>query len=331
MTGAISQASVPTIDLGRFLAGNAADRRRTGRFVDAPYRETGFLAISNHGVARRVIDAAWRAAQEFFDRLLAEKLALMPPCRSDPRGYFPVAAEALSRSRGIEASPDPKESFSSGPLDCPAHARRSPHRDFFYGTNRWPQFPVGVRDAWIDYYHAMETLGAALMQLFAIALELPGNWFEAHHRRHLSALRALSYPATSVAQTGPQHRAGEHSDYGSVTILRPDPDVGGLELRLPSGKWSSAPDVGSGFLVNIGDLLARWTNDRWRSTLHRVVAPAARPDGHVLRRQSVAYFQNPDFDTEICAIPACVADGEQPRYAAVLSGRYLIDRFMSAG
>ena len=309
MTGAISQASVPTIDLGRFLAGNAADRRRTGRLVDAPYRETGFLAISNHGVARRVIDAAWRAAQEFCDRPLAEKLALMPPCRSDPRGYFPVAAEARSRSRGIDAPPDAKEGFSSGPLGCPARARRAPHRDFYYGTNRWPQLPVGVRDAWIDYYHAMETLGAALTQLFAVALELPGNWFEAHHRHHLSALHALSYPATSVSRSNPQHRAGERSDHGSVTILRPDPDVGGPELRLPSGKWITAPDVGNGFLVNIGYLLARWTNDRWRSTLHRVVAPAARPDGHVRSRQSVAYFQSPDFDTEICAIPACVADG----------------------
>jgi len=323
------RADVPRIGLGRFLQAGVGQRRKIGRLVDDVCRHTGFIGIDNHGVDTATIAAAWQAAGDFFDLPIEQKLELIPDQPGSPRGYFALEFEALTRSRGVESPRDPKESFSSGPLMPPDDLPARDDLEFFFGANRWPESLPGFRPAWSACYRAMECLGTRLMRLFAVALELPEDYFAAYHDHHISALRALNYPATALPLKAGQHRAGEHSDYGSVTILKPDPVVGGLELRLPSGHWIAAPPVGDGFLVNIGDLLARWTNDRWVSTLHRVTEPASN-HGQLPRRQSIAYFQNPNHDAIIEALPGCVAGGDQPRYAPVTAGQYLIERFRSA-
>lgn len=322
-------ADIPLLDLGAFLQTDAGRRRQIGRLVDDVCRHTGFIAIDNHGVDTAVIAAAWQAAGEFFDLPSEEKLGLCPDRPGNPRGYFALEFEALTRSRGVPSPRDPKESFSSGPLTPPDDVPVCDDLEFFFGANRWPESPPGFQEAWSTYYRAMERLGAKLMRLFAAALQLPEDYFAAYHDHHVSALRALNYPATTLPLKAGQQRAGEHSDYGSVTILKPDPVVGGLELRLPSGHWVAAPRVGDGFLVNIGDLLARWTNDRWVSTLHRVTLPGPEL-GQLPRRQSIAYFQNPNHDAIIQALPGCIAAGETPRYAPVTAGQYLLERFRSA-
>lgn len=324
------ESAIPRIDLGDFAVADGSGRREIGRLVDLACRNTGFLVIANHGVSADIVDAAWLAARNFFDRPLERKLEVRPPRHDDPRGYFPLEFEALTRSRGVETAPDPKESFSCGPLTRPANRTSTEDFDFFYGPNRWPATPVHFKDAWTAYYRAMEILGARIMELFAVALDLPGDYFAAFHDAHVSALRGLNYPESPAPDTPRQQRAGAHSDYGSVTILKPDPAVGGLELRLPSGEWLEAPEIGNEFLVNIGDLLARWTNDRWVSTLHRVTTPDSIPGNRVPRRQSIAYFQNPNPDARIAALPGCVPTGELPGYEPVQAGPYLRGQFLSA-
>ena len=168
------------------------------------------------------------------------------------------------------------------------------------------------------------------MQMLALALQLDADYFVEFHTHHLGALRALNYPSMTNEFLPGQQRAGAHSDYGSVTILKPDPSVGGLEVQLPSGEWLAAPTVENAYVVNIGDLLARWTNNRWVSTLHRVVDPAGNSGGHSARRQSIAYFMNPNPDARIKAIPTCVDTGEPTNYAPVFAGRYLAGKFSSA-
>jgi isopenicillin N synthase-like dioxygenase len=179
--------------------------------------------------------------------------------------------------------------------------------------------------AWLDYYRAMEILGARIMSLLAAALALDDDFFVPLHSHHISALRGINYPSMGIGSAAGRSRAGAHSDYGSVTILKPDPNVGGLEVRPAAGDWIRAPSVDEAFIVNIGDLMAHWTNNRWVSTLHRVVAPDGDP---VPRRQSIAYFMNPNYDAEICVIPTCRENGATT--TPVTAGQYLIDKFRSA-
>jgi isopenicillin N synthase-like dioxygenase len=145
----------------------------------------------------------------------------------------------------------------------------------------------------------------------------------------MCALRCINYPASDEPRLPEQKGAGEHSDYGSITILKSDPDVPGLEIKLPSGRWAKAPLVEDAFIINIGDMMARWTNDRWVSTLHRVVQPNSADSG-ASRRQSMAFFHNTSFDAEIECISTCLGAGEQPKYRPVLAGQYLRERFTMA-
>lgn len=320
-----SPASIPEIDLRAFLAGNSAQQTAMAAHVDTICRSIGFLVIQNHDVPESIISTAWQAAEAFFSLPESEKLRSRSDEAGCPRGYFPMATETLAKTLHENTPPDLKETFSCGPLRSPGLDNSVAHHDFFYGDNLWPAEPPGFQRAWTDYYEAMEALGARLMQLFAAALKLNLNFFASMHSHHLSALRTLNYPALPASPLPGQQGAGAHSDYGSVTILRPDPAVPGLEVRMPDGSWQKAPAVGDGFLVNIGDMLARWTNDRWVSTLHRVVTRDA-----TRRRQSIAYFQNPDYDAEIRCIPTCLAPGETAKYEPVLAGAYLMEKFSAA-
>lgn len=318
--------TIPSVDLADFLEGSETARCEIAASVDQTCQTIGFLIIDKHGVPPQTSDDAWSVARGFFDLPLEQKLKCKSNDSGCPRGYFPFAEESLARTRGVDAPPDRKESFSSGPLTGPVGHQQSAEFGFFYGPNIWPTAPRDFRDAWIGYYSAMERLGSQIMQLLASALKLDADFFAEFHQHHLSALRALNYPASDSDGIPAQHRAGAHSDYGSVTILKPDPHVAGLEIQLPSGEWVAAPVESNSFVVNIGDLMARWTNDRWISTLHRV----AGPPGEAQRRQSIAYFMNPDYDAEIGTIPTCLNSGEQAKYASVLAGDYLIRQFRSA-
>ncbi|MGI9262956.1 MAG: isopenicillin N synthase family dioxygenase, partial [Woeseiaceae bacterium] len=301
---------IPTIDLGDYLKGSDQDKERIAAEVDEICQTTGFLVVDNHGVPAKIVERAWSSARSFFDLPLDQKLKLHASDPNCPRGYFPFAQEALERTQGVDSAPDRKEAFSSGPLVAPSGHAPTPGFDFFYGNNAWPDGLTEFREAWIAYYQAMETLGAQVMQLLACALRLKEDFFVPFHQHHLGALRALNYPASKAAENTAQHRAGAHADYGTVTILKPDPQVGGLEIQLPSAKWIAAPIVTDSFLVNLGDLMARWTNDRWISTVHRVANGSA--DGESPRRQSIAYFMNPNYDAEITVLPTCLETDEKP-------------------
>jgi len=164
------------------------------------------------------------------------------------------------------------------------------------------------------------------MGLFAAALKLPDDHFQGFIDAPVSALRALNYPAQQRAPREGQLRAGAHTDYGSLTILLPQEGSRGLEIASRDGGWIEAPAIPGAFIINIGDLMQRWTNDRWVSTLHRVVNPAAGAGGSA-RRQSLAFFHQPNWFAEIACLEVCLAPGGRPKYAPVLSGPYLMSKF----
>ena len=297
--------------------------------VDHICRTLGFLIVEQHGVSKQVIDDAWHTTREFFDLPLQQKMTTRSPDPGCPRGYFPIASEALAKSLGIDTPPDIKESLGIGPLRVPQREISAAELEFHYGENLWPEQPAQLRASLTNYMQSMESLGNNLLRLFSAALSLPHDYFTQFHADPMCALRCLNYPAVDEPLLENQKGAGEHADYGSITVLKSDPLVSGLEVRLPGGEWIAAPLVPDGFIVNIGDMMARWTNDRWVSTLHRVVSPGAAGSSQG-RRQSMAYFYNTDFDAEISCIPTCLADGETAKYAPVNGGDYLHQRFSSA-
>ncbi len=177
----------------------------------------------------------------------------------------------------------------------------------------------------------MADLVARIMRLFADALQLPSDFFDEHIDRHTSALRLLNYPALLEPPQPGQLRAGAHSDYGTVTVLCADAAPGGLEVLVPSPAgehWTAVPMPAGSLIVNLGDAMARWTNDRWRSTLHRVVTPPPEV-ASTARRQSIAFFHNANWDAVIQCIPTCLDPGESPRYAPVTAGEHLMSKFRS--
>ena len=318
----------PVVDLSRFEAADAAGKAKLGAEVDDICRTTGFLAVSGHGVPQATIDAAWNAARAFFDLPLEDKQKARAPYAGYPYGYLGHGVEALAKSKGVETPPDLKESFNGGPLSTPPGLSDPEALAFCYAETIWPPGPAGFVEAWKAYYRSMEDLAARIMRLFAAALQLPEDYFAGVIDRPVSALRALNYPHPVVPPQPGQLRAGAHTDYGSLTILLPEAKSGGLEIFTPEQQWRAVPPVPGAFIINIGDLMALWTNDRWVSTLHRVVNPAPDAAGST-RRQSFAFFHQPNWDAEIRCIESCLAPGERPRYAPVLSGPYLMSKFKS--
>ena len=221
--------SFPTLDLARFESASPAERYARGVEIDAICRTTGFLTLTGHGVAQPVIDDLWSAAEAFFASPAQEKLKAKAPVAGYPYGYLPPLAEALARSKGVETPPDLKESFNGGPEAAPPGLVDAQALAFCYAPTIWPD-PPGFQAAWRAYYRAMEDLAARVMRAFAVALELPDDFFAPFIDAPISALRALNYPALDRAPAPGQIRAGAHTDYGSLTILAPQEGSRGLEI-----------------------------------------------------------------------------------------------------
>ena len=316
---------IPSIDLDSFISGTSQSRKKTGQLVDDICQKIGFLKIKNHGISREIIDNAWIAAEKFFSLPAKDKNKYMPINSSSPRGYFPMQSETLTKSRGIQTPPDLKEAFSCGSPKI-LESKNNDY-EFFYGENVWPEAPPNFKAVWEKYYHAMEQLSLEIMSLFAIALDLKPHYFNKFYTHHISALRALNYPPMKNKLLPEQQRAGAHTDYGSLTILLADLRVGGLEVKHSDTEWIPITPEDNTFIINIGDMMARWTNDRWVSTLHRVVTSDHPGQALTNKRQSIAYFQNPNFDAEISCLSTCLEKGVAPKYRSIEAGQYLMDRF----
>lgn len=321
----MTTAAFPVFDLSAFERADEGEKRRLGAEVDEVCRSTGFLAISGHSVPAETIAAVWSSAKAFFDLEPGRKESVRAPYPGYPYGYLGPGAEALAKSKGHDTPPDLKESFNGGPLTKPDGLTDPQALSFCYAETIWPTEPVGFVEAWKGYYRAMEDLARRIMRVFAVALKLPEDYFEPMIDRPISALRALNYPEALVPPEPGQLRAGAHTDYGSLTILLPQAGSGGLQIFTPEGTWREVPPVEGAFVINIGDLMALWTNDRWVSTLHRVV----NADGSAARRQSLAFFHQPNWEQEIVCIPSCLAPGATPRHQPVKSGPYLMAKFQA--
>lgn len=322
---AMNQAAVPTIDFEPFLKGGPEDRMAVAEAIDTACIETGFFAITGHGVPESEIEGVRAAAVRFFALPEADKQVVARPESRASRGWYPVADRSLAYTLGKETPPDLQESFAMGPLDVPDEPYFTCDRArMFFAPNLWPASRPDLRTAMSGYFEVMEQLAHALMQAFALALGQPQTHFDGMIDRHSSSLRLIRYPGRIDAAAG-QRRAGEHSDYGSLTILRGDNLPGGLQVKLRRGAWADIDRPEGAFICNIGDAMARWTNDRWVSTLHRVAIPPAEAPAEAPAedRISIVYFHNPNYDAEI----RCITTGaEAAKYPTETFDIYYLDK-----
>jgi isopenicillin N synthase-like dioxygenase len=326
-TRASAKSPVPLIDFSRWRPGSLNERKKIAEEVDAACRRIGFLVIKGHSVPPEVVAGIDRATRAFFDLPLEAKRSYSSKKPEVFRGYTEVNSTALSRAYDDEdGAPDFREGFSINRISIDGDDEYY-NTDFarsMFADNIWPDAIEDFKPAWESYYRALEELASEIMQSFALALGVEQDYFEPKIRKHMTGLLASNYPEPAAETAGSIIRAGAHTDYGTVTILHADDVPGGFQVQTDDGVWRDVPIVPGAFIVNIGDMMARWTNDRWVSTIHRVVGP---PRDRVIgsRRQSFAFFHYPNCDAIVECLPTCEGT-TGPKYAAISAGTYLLEK-----
>jgi isopenicillin N synthase-like dioxygenase len=318
---------IPSIDLEPARCGSKQDRRRAAEQLDHACREIGFLTITGHGVPDHVVNDLRRAAQAFFALPEAQKRLASHPMPGTNRGYHAVGGETLSAAHDEAGPPDLKAFYHIGPVDISDHPYyTSTAGQAHFLPNIWPAIPVDFASTATTYYRAMSELIVLLMRLAALALGVHEHFFDDKIDRSIGTMRLNYYPAQTVLPRPGQLRASAHTDYGGFTILSGEDAPGGLQVMSRQGQWIDVPTVPTNFVVNIGDLLMRWTNDRWLSNLHRVVNPPS--DGGLSQsRLSIAFFNHPNYDVLI----ECLAPPGEAKYEPVLSGTYRDLKYAKTG
>jgi len=330
VTNAVATGHIPVIDLSPSFVDDSG-RAEVAASIGAACESLGFLIITGHGVTSDAIDAMVDTSQAFFTQPIEARVATMPPSPYIFRGYFPSEASALAASLDIETPGDLCEVYCVNRFDEPEAATRAglkPGRESFFAENIWPNKVENFKPAWTNYYAAMEKLTDHLLALMARSLGLSDEWFVPFCDQHTTNLVANYYPPQPTAPDAGQLRRGAHTDYGSLSILYQTHDSGGLQVQLNDGTWLDVPYVEDSFVINLGDLLAVWTNDRWVSTMHRVVNPprekAEQP------RLSTVFFHQPNYDGIIECIPTCCSADNPAQHPATTSGEWILAKLQKS-
>jgi len=276
----------PVIVFAPWFTGDHVTRRKPAAEVDSACENVGFLVIDGHGVDPVIIAATFGAAQSFFAQPMADKLAVHFAKSGVQLGYTPPKKERSDQEGGAER----KEAFDlthvvePRPGDDPISAR-------MYGPNLGPPGLRLVRTACEDDLAAMIDLGPTPFGIMALALDLSQDSFAGHFNRPIAQKRLMRYAVESEPRIG----IGARTDYEFLTLVAQD-CVGGLEVRTRDGTWAAVPQRTGSFVMNLGEMMMRWTNGRFRATPHRVWCPKTRG------RYSVQFFFGPNYETEIASL-----------------------------
>ena len=313
-------SGVPILDLAPIRRGDPGERRTLARGIDEALREVGFFVVVGHGVDRAETEETIEVGKRFFDLPHEEKRKVAN--RGTPfRGYVGFGDENLSYTEDEATPPDWKEFYTMGRADLSDPRYRRPELAATFKPNVWPAAVPELRATMERHYRAMEALTELVMRGLALALELDEGFFHDKLDHHDSTFRVANYPHQRHPPAPGQLRAGAHTDYGAITLLATEGAPGGLQIRSRDGAWMDAPVVPEGFVVNIGDLMMTWTNDRWLSNLHRVVNPPPNAAGST-RRVSLVYFANCNPEARIECLPTCMGPDRPPRHPPVTAGEH---------
>ncbi|MCC5623855.1 isopenicillin N synthase family oxygenase [Nostoc sp. CHAB 5715] len=289
--------TIPIIDLTAFTNGNTITRQTVIKIYQACH-EIGFMYLENPGISKDLINQVFSYSQSFFNLPLEVKQKQAWSDEFNNTGYVGLERERLDPNK----PGDLKEAFN---------------------VNK--QAAIGIDASILAFYDNCTELANTVLKAYALALELPEDFFITRHNQQNHTLRLLHYPSLQTPPKPGQVRAGEHSDYGSITLLFQD-DVGGLEVQTASGEWIAAPAIPDTVVVNTGDLMQRWTNDMFCSTKHRVMIPSHNKVNQ--SRYSMAFFCHPNDDTEIACLESCQKE-QSPIYPPILAGEYLLSRLQA--
>lgn len=306
--------SLPIIDVSGLRATAIETRRAVAREIRDACLDKGFFYIRGHDVPEHLQRRVFDAARQLFALPQPAKDAVAKSKSFANRGYEPLRGQTLEAG----SPPDVKEGFYIGaelPLDDP----RVIARKFQHGPNQWPELP-GFRAAMEEYFAAMVALERVLWRGLALSLDLGETYFDGFCHEPICTLRLLHYPPQPAQPLPDEKGCGAHTDFGGLTLLLQD-ENGGLQVWDETDGWIHVPPIPGTYVVNLGDMIARWTNDHYRSTRHRVVNISGR------ERYSVPFFfsGNPDF--VVSCLPGCLASGETPKYPPTTVAAHLAEMY----
>lgn len=314
-------SSIPVIDVSPLYSKNIKAIQDVGRKIDEANKEIGFFLIKNTAIDFEKINEVIEISKDFFKSSLDNKMT----CRNDhdpaylPWGYFPRNYERLQRGKDFE---NPKNDYLNDVNETFNLQNLNPNSQ--EPLRQFPPYPLNFKQILEDYYQKAYELSNLMMMGFAAGLEIPLNFFDDKFTYGSSALRLLYYPPGERLNNG-QYRTSEHTDYGSLTLLYSTSS--GLQVKNRRGEWLDIEVPYENFVVNIGDLMAFWTNDRWVSNLHRVVGKEEIPK----ERYSVVFFHIPNHDAVIECIPNCAdLTTKKGKYEKITSGDFIMRKFKAA-
>ena len=304
------ERAIPVIDFAGVRTGDKAALSRVAEGVYSACTDYGFFYLANHGIAQDRIGGALRAAADFFALPKEEK------CRANAvnhRGYVGIGD---AKMQGATRA-DYKESFVVG-LELPADDPTVLAGEKLRGPNRWPANPA-FREAIYKYFEAVGDCGRHLLRAAALSLKQDPAFFESKYKKPLQRLNIIHYPPHPVDAAEDQFGGAAHTDYGCITLLWQDQN-GGLEVKdRTTGDWIAATPIPGTLVINVGDLLERWSNKRFMSMPHRVVNRSGR------ERYSMATFFDPDFNALADPREFGIAAGEA-LFEPITAGAHILGR-----
>ena len=302
---AAAAAKIPVIDYGPYFAAEPGALARLAAQVRHACENIGFLYVLNHGVPQGIIDRGFAASKRFHALPIEEKLKLR--LNENNIGYMPMNVSVQGASTVHQATkPNQNESFFV------SHDRGADHPDVLAGLplrgrNQWPDGHDDLRTDMMAYFAALRDMCDRMLPGFAVALGLePGHFAPYFANEGHANLRFLHYPPQADTSDN-AFGAAPHTDNSFMTALART-DVPGLAVRLPSGEWFAPPGIPGTFLINLGNIMRRWSNDRFLSTPHGVINDSGAD------RYSIAYFHSPNPASVIECLPTCISADDPPRY-----------------
>jgi isopenicillin N synthase-like dioxygenase len=285
-------------------------------------RETGFFYVANHGVPQKLVEAQFDWARRFFALPLEEKMGHHMKRSPSTAGYEPAATQVLDSqdAASAKAPPDLKEGFYYG-MELSDDHPWTQKKIRGFGHNQWPAALPGFREQMLAYQAALRGLGDKVLAKLAESLELPQDFFVAYYDMPNTTLGLLRYRPHPENARPNQLGAGAHTDWGAITLLAQD-ELGGLEVRNVEEEWIEAPPVPGTFVVNLGDLMQRWTNALYRSNMHRVKNRSSTRE-----RFSIPFFYGPRPDSRIDCLPGCCDGTNPPKYPPCTAAEHNYEMF----
>jgi isopenicillin N synthase-like dioxygenase len=308
--------TIPLIDCGPAFRTDPGGLEAVARSVRQASERVGFFYLAGHGVSPATIEAAFAASREFHALPLDDKMRLK--INENNIGYLALN-QSMQRASTVHNAtrPNYNESFFI------SHDRGADHPDVvagipLRGRNQWPDGHAAMRSAMVAYFKALEAVGERMLPVLARALDMPADYFARFfaNEAHIN-LRFLHYPPQDT-DDDEQFGQGPHTDNSFLTMLARE-EGPGLAVRLPSGEWLAPPVIPGTFLVNLGNMMKRWSNDRFLSTPHGVLNDSGRD------RYSIAFFYSPNPDAAIECLPSCVTPDNPPRYPPAVYRDLVLD------